>query len=163
MKVNIVIPAAVMVSVVLFGIVKIRKKELDKEDKQSRFHEIKLRVTGDVLKEYENEKAEMQNLLQKLVSDEKALEDEVNMLISRADEIRGEVDNCQGGQKSAKDELSIAETEFSNLKAEQDQRDEQLEDRSGSSKKDTVRKKLSVQLFEKRITGSKQVVWHQSD
>ncbi|KAF3691930.1 Protein piccolo Aczonin Brain-derived HLMN protein Multidomain presynaptic cytomatrix protein [Channa argus] len=139
MKVHLVVPAAIIVSVVLLGIVKIRKTELDKAAKRGRFHDIKLRVTYDVLREYGSEKSEMENLLDKLKSDEKALMDEVNMLQSKADKSKGEVDICQGSQKSARDELAIVDTEFSNLKAEKDK-----EIASWKTEVEALKQKLAV-------------------
>lgn len=77
---------------------KIRKKEHDKLDRRSRFEDIKLRVTHDVLQEYQNEKAVKQNLLNNNQKDEKTLQDEVNLLHMKEVEKKGEVDICQGSQ-----------------------------------------------------------------
>lgn len=98
MKVQVLIPMTVVVSVAIFGLMKIRKKENEKEERRNRFQDIKLRVTSDVLREYQNEKAETQNTLEKLQSDRKVLDEDVNMLQVKADKARGEVDICRGNQ-----------------------------------------------------------------
>ncbi len=71
-------------------------------EKRGRFHDIKLRVTHDVLTEYQTEKTETQNLLDKTQSEHKTLEEEVNMIQTKAEKAKGEVDICQGGQVGEK-------------------------------------------------------------
>ncbi|XP_039972622.1 neurofilament medium polypeptide isoform X2 [Xiphias gladius] len=118
MKVQVWLPVTIVAIVALLALTKIRKKEQDKQDRRNRFQDIKLRVTHDVLGENQNEKAETQSRLDKTQSDHKALEEEVNMHQTKADKAKGDLDICQGGQKSARDELASSETEFSHLQAE---------------------------------------------
>lgn len=98
MKLLLMMSAAVVVSVALLGLVQVRKKEQQREDKRSRFEGIKLQVTYDVLGEYQGEKAEAQNRLEKSQEQQKALEEEVKMLRAQADKAKGELDVCRGAQ-----------------------------------------------------------------
>jgi len=118
MKVHLFLPMSILVSVALVGVMKIRQKEHDKIDRRNRFEDIKLRVTHDVLGEYQSEKADTQNRLDKANTDVKALEEEVKTLQMTDTKKKGEVDICQAGQKTARDELASAETELNNLQAE---------------------------------------------
>lgn len=77
---------------------KIRGKERDKVERRSRFEDIKLRVTHDVLDEYESDVKETQTLLAKAETDLKALEEEVNSLWDKDNKKRAEVDTCQALQ-----------------------------------------------------------------
>ncbi|XP_070768330.1 uncharacterized abhydrolase domain-containing protein DDB_G0269086 [Enoplosus armatus] len=118
MKVTLFLPMTIVVSVAVVGFMKVRRKEHDKEERQNKFEAIKLRVTHDVLGEYQSEKAETQNRLDQAQTEHKALEEVVNMLRTKADKAKGDMDICQGGQKSARDELATVQTEFDNLQAE---------------------------------------------
>ncbi|XP_053182960.1 30S ribosomal protein S16 [Scomber japonicus] len=118
MKTHLLLPVTIMVSVALVGVMKIRGKERDKVERRSRFEDIKLRVTHDVLDEYESDVKETQTLLAKAETDLKALEEEVNSLWDKDNKKRAEVDSCQAVQKTVRDVLASAETEFSNLQAE---------------------------------------------
>eukprot|EP00064_Thunnus_orientalis_P005660 superscaffoldBa00000566_g5674 len=118
MKLQLCLPVSIMVSVALVGVMKIRKKEHDRVDRHSRFEAIKLRVTHDVLGEYQSEKAVTQDLLDKAETNVKALAEEVNTLQMKDTKKKEKVDTCQAGQKTARDELASAETELNNIQAE---------------------------------------------
>uniref|UniRef100_A0A8P4KNZ7 Zgc:174935 n=1 Tax=Dicentrarchus labrax TaxID=13489 RepID=A0A8P4KNZ7_DICLA len=120
MKVQVILPLTLVVSVALVGLMKLRKKEYDKENRLNKFEDIKLRVTYDVLREYESEKARMQNLLEKTKSEHNAMEEEVNKVGMNEEKAKGEVDICQGEQKSARDQLATVETEFNSQQAAND-------------------------------------------
>ncbi|XP_035528697.1 uncharacterized protein zgc:174935 [Morone saxatilis] len=120
MKVQVFLPLTVVVSVALVGLMKIRKKEHDMEDRRNKFEDIKLRVTYDVLREYESEKARMQNLLEKTKSEHSAMEEETNKVGMNEKKAKGEVDICQGEQKSARDKLATVETELNSQQAASD-------------------------------------------
>lgn len=98
MKVQFLIPVALVVSVALVGVMKIRQKEQEKEEKRNKFIDIKLRVSYDVLGEYQSDKAETETKLEKTQTELKALIEEANMAQAKADKAKGEVDICQGGQ-----------------------------------------------------------------
>lgn len=107
-QVQVLVPVTICVSVVLLGIIKVRKTEQDREDKRSRFQDTKLRVTYDVLREYQGEKVEMQKLLDKTDIAKKALEQEVNMLKAKADKAKADADICQGNKVGAKTQAERA-------------------------------------------------------
>lgn len=102
MKLLVMIPVTIALSVALLGITKLRKKEQDKEDKRIRFLDIKLRVTYDVLKEYQTERSDMQLQLDKSQSSQKVLQDEAKALQSKADKAKGDAEACQGTQVGRK-------------------------------------------------------------
>lgn len=90
------VPVTLCVSLALLGITKVRKTEVEKESKRNRFQMTKLRVTYDVLREYENDKVEMQQRVDKLEIFRKTLENDVNTLKSRGEKAKVDVDACQG-------------------------------------------------------------------
>ncbi|XP_038146087.1 pollen-specific leucine-rich repeat extensin-like protein 1 isoform X2 [Cyprinodon tularosa] len=120
MKIAFVLPLTLLVSVVLVGYIKIRKKEHEKEEKRNRFQDIKLRVTSDVLQEYENEKVETRNELDNLQKELKALEEEVNVLKTKTEKSTGDLNGCDGSKKSGADQVAAQETNLNNLKAEKE-------------------------------------------
>lgn len=98
MKVQVLLPLTLVVSVALLGTLKLRRKQRDIEEKKNKFQDIKLRVTHDVLGEYLKESAERQTLLEKTQSEQDALQEEVNMVQVQADKAKGDVDICTGDQ-----------------------------------------------------------------
>lgn len=96
MKTHLIVPLTIIVSVALLGFMKVRTKEEEEHSKRLRFQEIKLRVTKDVLGEYENELAEMLDNLVKAQTEQVAKEKEVNEIRTKADQTKGKVDVCQG-------------------------------------------------------------------
>lgn len=95
MKPQFLLPATVVVSVALVGIMKLRKGEHEKYEKQFKFQDVRLRVADDVLGEYQNDKAEKQNMLEKANTEHKALEEEVNKLQTGGEKSKGDTDACQ--------------------------------------------------------------------
>lgn len=98
MKVHFALPLALLTSVILVGFIKIRKKDHEKEEKRTRFQEIKLRVTSDVLQEYHNEQIEKQEQVEKAQKDLNALEDEVKVLRDKTEKATGDLGGCDGSQ-----------------------------------------------------------------
>ncbi|KAM4568049.1 uncharacterized protein V3H82_012280 [Fundulus diaphanus] len=118
MKVQLVLPLTLLTSVILVGFMKIRRKEHEKEEKRSRFQDIKMRVTSDVLQEYHNEQAEKHIELEKAQSALKTMEDEMKVVQTKAEKSTQDLAGCQDSQKSGTDQLAAAETNQKNLKAE---------------------------------------------
>lgn len=75
---------------------KLRTGEHEKYEKQFKFQDVRLRVAHDVLGEYQNDKAEKQNMLEKASTEHKALEEEVNKLQTDGDKSKGDTKSCQG-------------------------------------------------------------------
>ncbi|XP_041798877.1 uncharacterized protein zgc:174935 [Chelmon rostratus] len=139
MRAQCVLTVAVVVSVAMVGLMSVRKKEYESEDKRNRFEDIKLRVTNDVLGEYQDETAETQNLLDKTQREHQALEKQVNVIMTKEDSTKSDLQFCQGAQKSATDELAIVEAEYSNLKAGIDK-----ENASWTAEIETLKKQLEA-------------------
>ncbi|XP_047455742.1 anti-sigma-I factor RsgI8 [Mugil cephalus] len=118
MKVHLIVPMAIVVSVLLLGFMKVRKNEQEQEIKRLKFQEIKLRVADDVLSEFKTEQGNMQDQLDKSKNDQTALDKEAIELNSKADKLKGEVDICQGEKKAEADKSAAEETGLNNLRAE---------------------------------------------
>uniref|UniRef100_A0A3B3VID3 Nucleolar protein 58-like n=1 Tax=Poecilia latipinna TaxID=48699 RepID=A0A3B3VID3_9TELE len=118
MKVHLMLPVALLTSVLLVGLLKIRKRDHDKEEKRNRFQDIKLRVTSDVLQGYQKEKAERQNELEKVQGELKAMEEAVKVAQTKAEKAAGDLTGCEGSQKSGADQQAAEETNLGNLKAQ---------------------------------------------
>ncbi|XP_032413412.1 nucleolar protein 58 [Xiphophorus hellerii] len=118
MKVQLVLPLALLTSVLLVGILKMRKRDHEKGEKLSRFQDIKLRVTSDVLQEYQKEKIEMQNQLEKVQGELKSMEEEVEVVKTKAEKAAGDLTGCESSQKSGTDQQAAEETNLGNLKAQ---------------------------------------------
>lgn len=98
MKVQFVIPMTLMVSVALVGVMRMRRKDHEKDDKRVRFQDIKLKVTNDVLTDYQNEMAEKQHTKEKIEGEQKTLEEQVVILQTKLDSTKGSANECQGNQ-----------------------------------------------------------------
>ncbi|XP_074540527.1 uncharacterized protein LOC141801395 isoform X2 [Halichoeres trimaculatus] len=117
MKIQLLLPLTIAVSVITVGVMKIRKKEHDNEVRKSRFQDIKLRVTYDVLAEYQNDKMAKQLLLQHAEEEQKILERDVNDLITKTDTAKKETDLCQSEKNSEQGVLEVVDKEFNEVKA----------------------------------------------
>lgn len=74
---------------------KLRKGEHEKYEKQFKFQDVRLRVAHDVLGEYQNDKAQKQNMLEKASTEHKALEEKVDKLQTDGDKLKGDTKSCQ--------------------------------------------------------------------
>ncbi len=95
MKMQWCLPVSVLVSVALVALTNVRKKEHDKENKLFTMGDIKLRVTSDVLAEYQSEMANLQNQADKAKDELNALEEEVNINQNKRDNLNGMVGTCE--------------------------------------------------------------------
>uniref|UniRef100_A0A3P8RXM2 Zgc:174935 n=1 Tax=Amphiprion percula TaxID=161767 RepID=A0A3P8RXM2_AMPPE len=118
MKVQIVLPLSIIVSVALLGFLKVLKKEELTQNKRSRFQEIKVRVSADVLGEYLKEKVDTELRLGKAEEEQKTLEEQVNALKANEEKAKGDVDICTAEMKSETDQLAAVEAEVNMLKGE---------------------------------------------
>lgn len=98
MKVQLFLPATIVVSVVLVGVIKFREMEQEKEDKRQMFADIKLRVTNDVLREYQSTRAEMRKDLDTATSQHKTLEEELKTAQMASEKAKHQAETCEGGQ-----------------------------------------------------------------
>ncbi|XP_069552082.1 uncharacterized protein [Brachyistius frenatus] len=120
MKVQVLLPLTIFVSLALLGVIKLRKKEHESKIRLSKFNEIKLRVTLDVLDDILNEKKETESLLENNQGVQKLLEEELNTFRDKAEDTKGYVDKCMGDEKTEIDKLVKAESDLKNLKDESD-------------------------------------------
>ncbi|XP_042082211.1 LOW QUALITY PROTEIN: pollen-specific leucine-rich repeat extensin-like protein 1 [Haplochromis burtoni] len=117
---------------------KLRKGEHEKYEKQFKFQDVRLRVAYDVLGEYQNDKAEKQNMLEKASTAHKALEEEVNELQTDGDKSKGDAKSCQGDLKTITDEVAAAKIQLKSLKAHQEK-----EKTSWTTEEDTLKQELA--------------------
>lgn len=96
MKVQVFLPATLLVSVALVAIIKFRDVEHDKQNKRFTFEDIKLRVASDVLREHQREMSEMHNKLETTRSESKKLEEEMKPAQEEADKAKTKTDACEG-------------------------------------------------------------------
>ncbi|XP_071385333.1 small ribosomal subunit protein bS16 isoform X2 [Centroberyx affinis] len=118
MKVNFLLTLSVLLTVTLLGLVKLRHKEQEREEKRYRFQDIKLRVTRDVVGEYQAEVAAVQNQVDKTTAEVKTLEDEVVKLQTTETQKRGDTEACLATKKHMNDELALEESQRSDVKSE---------------------------------------------
>lgn len=96
MKLQLILPATVLASVGLLVLIKLRANEREKEDKRHMFQDIKLRVTSDVLQEYQSDKLQMHNQLAKITSDTKTLEEDLKTAQMASEKAKVQADGCAG-------------------------------------------------------------------
>ncbi|KAJ4931539.1 hypothetical protein JOQ06_025834 [Pogonophryne albipinna] len=118
MRVIILLPVTIALSVALLGFTKIRKREHDIEEKQSKFQDVKLRVTNELLQEYQGEVTEAKDYMETITADLKAFTEEIETLQSNADKAKNEADTCNGEKEMVADLLVSVETLLKNLPAE---------------------------------------------
>ncbi|TMS11157.1 Ribosome-binding protein 1 [Larimichthys crocea] len=140
MKVQVVLPLTIVASVALMGLMKIRKREQDKQHQRINFAGVKLRVTSDVLGEYQSEKDYSQVELDTAQKETSALDGAVKMAKDKADKTKGELDICNQGKTAITDELAVLETELKNLQAANDK-----EEASWKSEVQTLKSQLEAQ------------------
>lgn len=80
------------------GVVKVRRKDHDKEGKHTLMENIKLRVTTEVLDEYVNERLKREKEEESSHDHIKTLEEEVKILQVQAEKAKAEADKCQAEQ-----------------------------------------------------------------
>nr|XP_019948957.1 PREDICTED: neurofilament heavy polypeptide-like [Paralichthys olivaceus] len=119
MRVQVLLPVTIVVSLILFGLIKVRRKARETEEKHSRFQDIKLRVSHDVLTEYETEITNQRQEIDRIQAEQKTTVEETHTLNVKADETKGKVDICEGDKKNPNTEHD-SNTEVDNLKEEND-------------------------------------------
>lgn len=96
MKLQLLLPATVVASVGLLVLIKLREREHEKEDKRNMFQDIKMRVTTDVLQEYQSEKLEMHNQMEKIAKDTKTMEEDVRTAQTASEKSKVQAEGCAG-------------------------------------------------------------------
>ncbi|KAM6909659.1 uncharacterized protein FYW49_011669 [Xenentodon cancila] len=79
--------------------------------------DIKIRVTNDLVHEFQSELAEKRNQMKISQGAQKQMEEQVEQLQAKAEKTKDEIEQCQRGQKSVADQLAMAEVTLNDLKA----------------------------------------------
>lgn len=98
MKVLLLLPVTVFMTAGLIAFVNMRQKEQEKSAVRSRFQDIKLRVTRDMLEEFQKEVADMMKNLDEAKKDQTTVQEGEKDLQSKVESKKGEADACLGGQ-----------------------------------------------------------------
>ncbi|XP_055780953.1 uncharacterized protein LOC129857065 [Salvelinus fontinalis] len=115
---GVLVGVSLLTSVALLGLINVRRKEEMKEQKHVSFETIKLRVTRDVLGEYQHEVIRAHNLLDKTKAQVDTLGSELTPLQAAEAKKKSELEACQGEKKHVADEVGAVEAENSNSKTE---------------------------------------------
>uniref|UniRef100_A0A4W5LB73 Zgc:174935 n=1 Tax=Hucho hucho TaxID=62062 RepID=A0A4W5LB73_9TELE len=115
---GVLVGVSLLTSVALLGLIHLRRKEEAKEQKHVSFETIKLRVTRDVLGEYQHEVIRAHNLLDKTKAQVDTLGSELSPLQAAEAKKKSELEACQGEKKHVADEVGAVEAENSNYKTE---------------------------------------------
>ncbi|KAM9806843.1 uncharacterized protein ACBT44_014000 [Syngnathus typhle] len=118
MKFQLLMPLTIALTVALVVVIKTRKQEHDKADKQNKFESMKVRVTNDVVAEYQTQKITMENRIDSARKEEKDLQTDVESYEQRVVKKNIEVETCQGAVVSLKDGVANLERELQNLRGE---------------------------------------------
>ncbi|XP_034144985.1 pollen-specific leucine-rich repeat extensin-like protein 1 isoform X2 [Esox lucius] len=114
----VLVGLSVLASVVLLGLINVRKKEVVKEQKNTSFQSTKLRVTYDVQGEYRHELIRAQNLLDKTKALVNNLGSELSQIQAKEVQQKNDLEACLGQKKQATDNMGSVEEEISNAKNE---------------------------------------------
>ena len=93
---GVLVGVSLLTSVALLGLINVRRKEEMKEQKHVSFETIKLRVTRDVLGEYQHEVIRAHNLLDKTKAQVDTLGSELPPLQAAEAKKKSELEACQG-------------------------------------------------------------------
>ncbi|XP_041649813.1 fibrous sheath CABYR-binding protein [Cheilinus undulatus] len=118
MKGHLLLPLLIVVSVIVVGLMKIRQREHDRENRQDRFQTVKLRVTNDVLGDYQNEKTGKQLLVERAEVEIKKLNEDQEKLKTKEEATKVEADKCLADKTSEKSVLDTVLKEFTDVTAE---------------------------------------------
>nr|XP_057940115.1 anti-sigma-I factor RsgI8 [Doryrhamphus excisus] len=118
MKLQLLLPLTIAVTVMLVVIIKTRKREHDQVDKQNRIERIKLRLTHDLLGGYQEEKMSLENQIEQSNKDVNALKTGSSSADQKVLKTKADLKKCQGALKTLEDELLALQTLFTNLEGE---------------------------------------------
>lgn len=115
MKVQLILPLSVAVSLAAFALMKVRVKEFATEEKKAKFQDVKLRVTNDVLAGYEKEKTTLEKAMEK----EKAAHETLQQALTGVsnDDLKTELDACAGVKKTAAQEITSVQKQIKTFQA----------------------------------------------
>ncbi|XP_064803521.1 uncharacterized protein LOC135521750 [Oncorhynchus masou masou] len=153
---GVLVGVSLLTSVALLGLINVRQKEEMKEQKHVSFETIKLRVTRDVLGEYQHEVIRAHNLLDKTKAQVDTLGSELTPLQAAEAKKKSELEACQGEKKHVADEVGAVEAENSNSKTEFEKQKAAWEAEMTSLKQQVVqRSKVCVFVKKDSVEGRK--------
>lgn len=94
MKVQVILPATIIMSVLMGVLVKVRREEKQQALKRATFLDIKLRVSDDVMRQYENEKVELKQDVDTAMDLYKEVDKDMKLIQEAADKARLEAEKC---------------------------------------------------------------------
>lgn len=94
MKVQVFLPATVIMSVLMVALIKVRRDEKQELDKRATFLDIKLRVSEDVLQRYSTEKVELKKDVNTAKDQNNEADKDVKPIQEAADKARLEAEKC---------------------------------------------------------------------
>ncbi|CAL1611136.1 unnamed protein product [Knipowitschia caucasica] len=109
MKVHLLIPFSVAVSVASLALMKFRVEEIIDVERRDKFLDVKLRVTDDVLNEYKKEKMDTMQKMEKQKLAQEELKKGIDQLVPG--EKKGEMDACSSAKKKVMDEMAILQAQ----------------------------------------------------
>ncbi|CAN9513574.1 unnamed protein product [Ophioblennius macclurei] len=112
MKACLTIFTSLFMSAALLGVMKMRRRELEKEEKQRTFLDIKLRVTLDVWSEYERQIEESNRKIQVGEANEHLQLNNLSSIEGKTGNLRSQLIECGVQEKKGADELATATTEL---------------------------------------------------
>ncbi|XP_057691464.1 uncharacterized protein LOC130915457 [Corythoichthys intestinalis] len=118
MKFQLLLPLTLALTVTLVVVIKSRKFEHDKVDKQNKFELKKLKVNDDVLGDLQKEKITLENKIETGEKEWKALKKDAQLSEQTAQKKKKEVVACQGAVKSLKDGVMALQVDLKNLQGE---------------------------------------------
>lgn len=101
MKVQVFLPMTIVLSALLVVLIKVRQEEKEKEDKRGSFMDIKLRVSDDVLRQYANEKLQLNQDIDTAKDDYKKTDEGRKGSQEAADKAKHEAEKCAEEQVRA--------------------------------------------------------------
>ncbi|XP_042175238.1 pollen-specific leucine-rich repeat extensin-like protein 1 isoform X2 [Oncorhynchus tshawytscha] len=147
---GVLVGVSLLTSVALLGLINVRRKEEMKEQKHVSFETIKLRVTRDVLGEYQHEVIRAHNLLDKTKAQVDTLGSELPPLQAAEAKKKSEL------EKHVADEVGAVEAENSNSKTEFEKQKAAWEAEMTSLKQQVVqRSKVCVFVKKDSVEGRK--------
>lgn len=112
MKACLMIFTSLFMSAALLGVMKMRKMELEKDQKQRTFLDIKLRVTLDLWSEYHRQIEETNKKIELEEANEKQQLHNISTIEGKTGSLRSRILECNGQEKKSADELATATTEL---------------------------------------------------
>lgn len=103
MKVQVLLPATIILSALLMVFIKVRQTEQDNANKRKTFLDIKMRVSVDVLRDYQSEDSKINKDLEATGEQQKKLEEELKTEQEASDKAKHDADTCGGEQVSDHD------------------------------------------------------------